>query len=334
MRNVLPSLLLLALASAVSVQAQPQNVPTDIDERIIDRLEQLAGGPHAGARATHAKGLLIEGVFEALPAAAGVSRAAHFRAGSSAVLVRFSNNGGLPTIADTDPHGQPLGVALRFALPDGDATDLLMLSSHTFPTRNRSDFLALLDAAAASGPGVPHPTPVEQYIGSHPETARFFQELPSPPRHYGTAQYFSVAAFKFTNAQGQSRFGRYRLVPLAGVEVVPPGDAASRGPNYLSQALQTALASGPVRYRLLLQLAQEGDTVNDGSVQWPETRPMLELGILSLTRVFPDGAARQKRLAYNPLRLTDGIDDAGDPMLKERSVNYPVSVSRRIASGE
>ena len=334
MRCVFQTVLLLVLAACIQAQAQAQGPITDADERMVDRLEQLAGGPYPGARATHAKGVLVDGVFEPLPAAAGLSRAAHFRPGRYPVLVRFSNNGGLPTIADTDPNGQPQGVALRFLLPDGDATDLLMLSTRSFPVASRADFLALIEAIIASAPSAPHPNAVEQFAASHPATARFFRELPAPPRHYGTAQYFSVSAFKFSDAQGQSRYGRYRLVPVAGFEAADPAHFAELSHDYLTQALQTQLAAGPIRYRLLLQLAEPGDVVNDCTVLWPDERPLVALGTLTLQRIFPDGVARQKRLAYNPLRLTDGIEDSGDPILKERSVNYSVSVSRRIASGE
>jgi len=332
MRGVFQTLLLLALAASAQVQAQ--GPITDVDERMVDRLEQLAGGPHPGARATHAKGVLVDGVFEPLPAAAGISRAAHFRPGSYPVLVRFSDNGGLPTIPDTDPNGQPQGVGLRFQLPDGDATDILMLSTRSFPVSSRADFLALIEAIIASGPNAAHPNAVEKFAATHASTARFFRELPPPPRHYGTAQYFSISAFKFTNAQGQSRYGRYRLVPVAGFETADPAHFAELSHDYLTQTLQTQLAAGPIRYRLLLQLAEPGDVVNDCTALWPDERQLVELGTLTLKRIFPDGVERQKRLAYNPLRLTDGIEDSGDPILKERSVNYPVSVSRRIASGE
>ena len=332
MRCVSQTVLLLGLALAGPVQAQ--GPVTDVDEKMVDRLEQLAGGPYPGARATHAKGVLVDGVFEPLPAAAGISRAAHFQPGSYPVLVRFSNNGGLPTIPDTDPRGQPQGVGLRFLLPNGDATDILMLSTRSFPVSSRADFLALIEAFIASGPQAPHSNAVEKFTASHPATARFFRGLPPPPRHYGTAQYFAISAFKFSNAQGQVRYGRYRLVPLVGFEAADPARYASLPPDYLSQALQTQLAAGPVRYRLLLQLAEAGDPVTDCTALWPDERPLIELGTLTLKGVFTDGVERQKRLAYNPLRLTDGIEDSGDPILKERSVNYPVSVSRRIASGE
>jgi len=333
MRFVQRGLTLLAW-SALAACAQAQTVAGEVDEQVVDRLEQLAGGPHAGARATHAKGLLADAVFEPSPEAAAISRAAHFQPGSYSVLARFSDNGGVPTIPDAHPGAQPQGLSLRFQLPGGGVTDLLMLTSFRFPVSNRTDFLAFLTALAASGPGAAHPTAIEQFVGQHPETQRFLADLPPPPRSYSTAQYFAIHAFKFTNAKGESRFGRYRLLPVGGVEKMDPARLAGAAPDYLADALKAQLAAGPVRFRLMLQLAEAGDDVTNCTELWPEGRRQVELGTLTVKSVFADGAQRQKRLAYNPMLLTDGIESSGDPLLQQRSVNYPVSVSRRIASGE
>jgi catalase len=38
------------------------------------------------------------------------------------------------------------------------------------------------------------------------------------PASYGRASYYAEHAFKFTAADGTSRFGRYRWIPEAGVK--------------------------------------------------------------------------------------------------------------------
>ena len=46
-------------------------------EEMVDAIDDLSGGPHAGHRAAHAKGTLCKGSFAATPAAAELSRAKH-----------------------------------------------------------------------------------------------------------------------------------------------------------------------------------------------------------------------------------------------------------------
>ena len=63
-------------------------------------------------------------------------------------------------------------------------------------------------AAGASGPDMPKPTPVEKFLSTHP-AALAFVTTPRPVAvSYGTQPFFGVKAFKFTNAQGTSKFGR------------------------------------------------------------------------------------------------------------------------------
>ena len=101
------------------------------------------------------------------PAAAAFSKAPHF-AKSVPVLVRFSDPTGVPTLPDADPNASPHGMAIRFTLPDGGITDIVSLSANSFPVATPEDFLAFLQAAAASGPTAAKPTPIEKFLGAHP----------------------------------------------------------------------------------------------------------------------------------------------------------------------
>ena len=77
----------------------------------------------------------------------------------------------------------------------------------------------------------------------------------------------------------------------------------------------------------MLQFAGPGDTLDDPSVAWPDSRQTAELGTVTLTRVTTDETI-DKSLAFFPNALPDGIQPA-DPMIDARGAAYLVSFGRR-----
>jgi len=144
-----------------------------VTEQLVDTLTKLSGGPHKGYRANHAKGVMVSGTFTPAASAASLSKASHLQSASSPVTVRFSDASGVPNIPDADSHGFPKGIAIRFQLPDDTYTDIVSISVNGFPAATPEEFLGLLNSIAASGPDAPKPTPVEQFLGSHPAALRF-----------------------------------------------------------------------------------------------------------------------------------------------------------------
>jgi catalase len=296
-------------------------------------LDKLSGGVHPGYRPVHAKGLMYVGTFTPSADAAKLTRAPHATRPSTPVTVRFSASSGNPTIADNDPNGSgPQGVAVRFHLGEHAHTDIVGHSFNGFPVPTGEEFLEFLRAAAASGPGAPSPPPILAFLASHP-TAKAFVEAPKPtPVSIATQPYFAVTAFKFTNAAGQSRFGRFRLHPEAGIQHLTPEQAASKPSDFLGAEMSERLARGPVRFRIQVQLAEPGDQVADATAAWPESRTLAEFGALTLTERVDELAPEQRKIIFDPLPRVDGIDSAGDPITAVRSDLYLVSGRRRRAA--
>jgi catalase len=320
----------LATFSSASA-ATPASPPADqkpLPVALVDALNTLAGGPHRGFRANHAKGVLVTGTFTPAKTAPSFSSAPHF-ATAVPVLVRFSDTTGVPNIPDSSPDASPHGMAIRFKLPEGGSTDIVSISVNGFPVATPEDFLALLTAIAKSGPGVAKPTPVEQFLGTHPAALKYVSTPKPPPQSFGTLAFFGVNAFKFTNAKGVSHFARYQILPVAGEHALPAADVAKADPSYLIDELPKRIAAGPVKYRLVAQVAKEGDTTNDATAVWPPDREIVELGVISLTATEKEQAKEQKALLYNPLSLTTGIEASADPILAARPPAYAVSFAQR-----
>jgi len=296
-------------------------------EQLVDTLNAVFG-LHPGYRAVHAKGVICEGTFKPAAAAATVTRAPHFAGGVVPVTVRFSNFAGIPTIPDGDPTANPRGMAIRFHLPDGAGTDIVAHSYDGFPARTPEEFLGFLHALATSGPDASKPTVLDSFLEDHPQ-AREFVLAPKPtPRSFATERYYGVDSFRFTNQAGESRYGRYRVIPFAGMQYLDAAEASRRPADFLSNELEDRLARNPVGFRLAVQLAAPEDAVDDPSTAWPDRRPQVELGTLNVTREVPDSGAMQRSLRFDPARLTDGIEP-GDPLVEARSAIYAIAGRRR-----
>lgn len=303
-----------------------------VTEQLVDTLTLLAQGPHPGFRANHAKGIMASGSFTPAAGAAGLSKAAHLQKTESPVVVRFSDASGVPVIPDADANAHPHGMAIRFQLPDGSNTDIVAISVNGFPAATPEEFLGFLNAVAASGPDAPKPTPVEQFLGAHPATLKFVTTPKPAPVSFATQAFFGVNAFNFTNAKGESRYGRYRIIPLAGEQALTDEQAAKTSHNYLMNELPIHLKKNAVKYRVSVQLAEPGDEVNDGTAVWPDNRPQVELGVLTITSVLPDSGEAEKAIMFSPLNLVDGISASDDPILNARPAAYAISYGRRLGN--
>jgi catalase len=134
---------------------------------------------------------------------------------------------------------------------------------------------------------------------------------------------------KFTNAAGVSKFGRYRIRPEAGNEYLDDAALATKDGDYLFTELTARIAAGPVRYTLAVQVAQDGDVVDDATIAWPADRAIALLGTLELTAPVADDAAEQKHIIFDPIPRLAGIEPSGDPLLELRAAIYLLSGRKR-----
>ncbi len=248
--------------------------------------------------------------------------------------MRFSNSTGLPLIPDNDPNASPHGLAIRFQLAEHSHTDIVSHSTDGFPTHTGQEFLEFLRAVAASGPSAPHPSPIEAFLGTHPAALAFVQAAKPNPSSFARESYFGVTAMRFTNQDGVSRYGRYRIVPEAGNDFLDDAAAAQKSANYLFDEIAERVAKGPINFRILVQLANEGDVVDDATIHWPEDRTQLELGTLTLTQPVADNAHEQQHIIFDPIPRIDGIEPSDDPLLELRAAVYLISGRRRRAAPE
>jgi catalase len=310
-------------------------MPLPQDERVVALANDLLAqfhtmfGPHPGYRPAHAKGLMLTGTFKPAPGALGLTTAPHIVRESTPVTVRFSNSTGLPAIPDNAPEANPRGFAIRFNLAEHVHTDIVSHSTDGFPTHDGKQFLEFLQAAAASGPDVPSPKPIEKFLAAHPAALAFVQTPKPFPSSLARETYFGVTAFKFTNDAGKTRSGRYRIVPEQGNDFLTDAQVAAIAPNYHFEEIAERVLRGPIRFKLLVQIAALEDIDDDATIHWPETRELFELGVVELTAVLPGNPAQQQRIIFDPIPRVAGIEPSADPLLELRAAIYLLSGRER-----
>jgi len=312
---------------------QPRPTPRNsLAEDILAGLDSVFG-LHSGFRAVHAKGLMCQGTFTPTAEAARLTRAPHAARPSTPVVVRLSDFAGVPQVPDNDPVGAgPRGMAIRFSLAEHVHTDIVAHSHDGFPTHTGEEFLQFVQALAGSGPTTPKPTPLDDFLKAHPAAMRFATAAKPIPTSFAREAFFGVLAVKFTNAEGESRFGRYRIRPAAGTDYLSTDEAAQKSPNFLFDEFTARLTQGPVKYQIFVQVAELGDEVADATSSWPDSRPRIEFGTIALTQRADEEDPEMRKTIFDPIPRVDGLDPSDDPLWQLRADIYLMSGRRRRAA--
>ncbi len=298
-------------------------------QAFIDRFEQNAGH-HPGYRRAHAKGLCVSGWFESSGAAAALSSAEVFQPGRLPVLGRLSIGSGSPHTPDIASPVRSL--ALLIEQRNGEQWRTAM---NTPPVLAVGTPQAFFEQVGAMRPdpatGKPDPAAMQAFFAAHPESAAFLRWAAGnqPSSSFASTRYHGIHAFNLVAADGSLQPVRWALQPESEAQPLQPdGD-----PNQLQREFAARLTQGPVRWKLLLTLAEPGDVVDDSSQAWPAERRELEAGVLVIEQAEAQLGGACQDINFDPLVLPKGIQASADPILRARSVAYAESFRRRSREG-
>ncbi|MDE3735373.1 catalase family peroxidase [Pseudomonas resinovorans] len=298
--------------------------------QIIDAFEANAGKFH-GYRKNHAKGICIAGHFESSGQAEKLSRASVFAPGKVPVIGRLA-------IGGSNPHAPDAGVptrsmALLFQLPGGEQWRTGMNTPPVLPVATPEAFYEqVLASRPDPATGKPDPLRMQAFFAAHPESAAFRQwaQAAKPSNSFANVAYNGINAFRLVDAAGNGQYVRWSVLPEA--PFAPLGEAGN-DPDFLSHDLQQRLAQGPLRWHLVLTLAEPGDPTHDATRQWPAERRQVDAGTLVVESAEPQDTGACRDINFDPLVLPDGIQTSDDPILAARSAAYAVSYNRRTREG-
>ena len=207
------------------------------------------------------------------------------------------------------------GLAVKMYLPDGSRYDIVAQSAPRFPTHGPDGFVELLRAQRR--PAALWKMPL--WLARNPSA------VAGLPRN--------LAALRFMDSDGGSRYVRYTWIPEAGDVRIGAREAKSRGPDYLQEDIRRRVQQGSVRFWLELQIAGPRDDVNDPAAAWPSERERVRAGTLELTAIDTEREQGDDVLVFDPTREVDGIELSDDPVLRFRRDAYADSVARRVPGG-
>lgn len=320
-------LLLVSTAFAVAAGWLP---PHRLAPGTIVNALEAHDGKHPGFRRAHAKGLCIEGRFVSNGNGAALSRAPVFAKGESPVIGRFSTGGGHPYAPDGRLAFRSL--ALSIVQADGEQWRMAMDDTPMFPVATPEAFLDFQRATApAPRTGKPDPVRMGDFLARHPETRAFLHWLDTAPLSttFANDTYYSINAFRFIDQHGQTRFVRWSFEPETPFEAIDKNTLASQPANFLFDDIIRRLVDGPLRWRLVVTVAEADDATEDATRPWPPGRKRIDVGTLVIEHAIAEEDGGCRSITFDPLILPAGIDASDDPLLPARSAVYAVSLRRR-----
>ncbi|QIG96230.1 catalase [Bradyrhizobium sp. 6(2017)] len=328
-------------------------VDPSVAKQLVEVIIKNLPAPVPGQRPVHTLGIGVKGKFVASNVARTYCTAEHFNGKPVDASVRFSNGLGGPE--RHDGWSDVRGMATRFHLSDGTASDLIATTLAEFFVRNVEEFFGFSEVATLapyqretwwSKLGdllqlkVPrrNPYPSEKksvdagalhYADQHrfAQLGIFQVGLIGAPVSYARAAYHAVHTFWVTAPNGVRRPVRFSWQPVAGVCNTDP--LAAPRDDYLRAELRDRLRRWPARFMLMMTIGEAGDELNDPTKPWPGTRIRIAMGTLTLIEVAEDQEKAGERISFNPNRLAPGIEPSEDPILKARLGAYEASREMR-----
>jgi catalase len=328
-------------------------VDASVAKQLVEAIIANLPTPVPGRRPVHTIGVGVKGEFVASDVARTYCIAEHFDGQPVPVSVRFSN--GLGGLEQHDGWSDVRGMATRFHLPDGRATDLIATTLGEFFVQTVGDFFEftrvaklelyprrtwpqkLYDLLRLKVPSRdPYPNETRnvnagalRYADQHrfAQLGVFQEGAIGAPESYARASYHAVHTFIVTAPDGARRPVRFSWQPVAGVRNTDR-DAVPRD-KYLFEEIKERLRRWPAHFLLMMTIGEADDALDDPTKPWPETRTRIVMGTLTLISVAEDQEADGERISFNPCRLQHGIEVSSDPILEARRCAYEVSRQMR-----
>ena len=294
---------------------------------IVNALKAATGAPPK-VRASFAKGRCVRGTYAPSDRAAEITKSQSFTR-PSRVLARFSVSDGHPEVAD--PNRLVLcGFSFKLG-DDNHRSDILAESAPVHFARTLDQMLAFLKARIPGPDGKPDLEKVRAFSAANPETlhqANYIATRPLTGSFAGTT-YWAVHAFPATNAKGETRFIKFKVVPVGGEVTLTRSAAKAKSADFLHDDLNKRIAAGDVRFSVMALLARRGDPTMDVTIRWPDedSREAVRLGTIVITGVEPNDACDAS--IFDPANLAEGIGHPPDEIFAARRDAYAISLAKR-----
>ena len=200
-------------------------------------------------------------------------------------------------IPDTDPGASPRGMAVKFHLPGGSITDIVVNSFNGFPVATADELRDFFLALAATKPGDPQPTALDSFFRALIRPRKRSWKRQSPHRSVMQPCRISVS----TPLSSPTRREPPRSVVTnscrsAARNSSPMSSSRRRDQTILTTEIRERVRRGPIKFKLVVQMAERDDKLDDPSIAWPDSRKKVELGTITITKAVADSQTAEKKL--------------------------------------
>jgi catalase len=249
------------------------------------------------------------------------------------VIARFSVGGGSPKASDKAKSVR--GLALKFNGPRGESWETANISAPVFFANSPENFVKFLEARRPDpATGRPDPAKVKAFNDSHPDAKPQIEWLAKAPvpASYATVNYWGANAFEFTTPANKKVFGKWMFEAASGQKGLSDDELKQLGDDFLADELRKRAADKSIAFNFNVQIAEQGDVVNDATVPLPANRKVVTAGRLVIDKVEAGPGGACDKITYNPLVLPKGVGPSADPTLVARPASYGISLSRRLTN--
>jgi catalase len=169
-------------------------------------------------------------------------------------------------------------------------TDLIGINLSVFPVSTAADVIGLLTAARDDpATGRKNPDVLRAFVEAHPTVARVQQLVAAQPAPVSLVRtsYRALHAYRFVNADGDGQ---------------DAADMAALPHDFLFDELDDRLTRMLAAFGLELQLAADGDPLDDVSAFWPESCRRVTVGRLELVRPISLDEIGDPVMTHDPTR--------------------------------
>jgi catalase len=306
-----------ALAGDKEVQA------TDV----VDIFEKL-GGKHPGFRKAHAKGMCASGTFAPAPNE-HFKDAALLANGDLPVSMRFSLGGANPNSDERAPGTRGLGMQIK--LPNGSFHTFTGNNFPVFAGKDPETFFGFLSTMLPDENGKTDLAKTMAFIKANPsvQANAMWNQQAQTPASWANTGFFGLHTFYFNQASGEKTKFRWDIQPSLGVKTLDKDEAAKMPEEFLVDTFAKQLKEGIVSFTIMASLGEAEDSEIDPSQQWPESRPQIALGTVTVTA---NGGDACKNTNFDPNMMSAGFTPSADPILRMRSPAYAISFGKRLSN--
>jgi len=298
--------------------------------QVIDAMEAGNAAPFHGFRRGHPKGVCVVGTFSGNGAGAELSTARVFTQHDVPVIGRFSIGGGDPYGADNSARVR--SMALRLISDDGQEWRMAMNNFPFLAVATPEGFHAQT-LASMPDPVTGKPDPAQQaaLLERFPEIRAFRAWAAEAPwaDSWANTAYNSVNAFVLKAKDGREQAVRWQMRPLTPFRAMSAEERQAASHDFLAEDLRTRLTRAPLKWEMVMTLAEPEDATHNPAQPWPQSRRQRVAGVLTITAIAEQGSGSCRDFNFDPLILPSGITPSNDPILAARSGVYAHSFNRR-----